>query len=326
MRILRRRDISAIFLLFSACFGRESLAKDVVELPIPDESHAALTVERGLYGISSSDNGLLVFPGKLQHIVRVPQDMKAKDREAKFGKMTDQVRIPLEDAAYPGDWRGAYEAPDRIIVWDASVLQLLVLRTKDYKTVLSTTVPTDMLKPPSDRMGEPTAMETNRTRKRFRENSRKIFGSKVSGMAEMPPKWAKSDGRQFLVSSHVAEFPVLVMSCLKDDPATCRIARHCFLEGGPKRASESVTGVGVIPGSREFVIGDSATNQIDVYKFNSCFDVVWKKTLKLPVRLPKMSNLHVDSEGRLWVTTMVPDSFTDSNLLYWDRDVWNPAK
>jgi hypothetical protein len=324
MAIFRYRDILAFLLLIPGGSSGICIAKDIMELPIPDESHAALTVERGLSGVSSVDSALLVFPGKSQHMVKIPLDMKAKNRETKFGKMTDQTKIPLENSTYPGDWRGAYEAPDRIIVWDASLLQLLVLRAKDFKTVLSTTVPIDTLKPPADRMGEPTAREVTRTRERFRANSRKIFGSKFSGMAEMPAGWSKGDGRQFLLSTHIAEFPVLIMGCLKDDPATCRATRHCFLEGGPKRAADAVTGIGVVPGARELVIGDSGTNQIDVYKFNSCFDVVWKRTLRLPARLPKLSNVSVDSEGRLWVTTLVSDSFTDSNLLYWDKETWNP--
>jgi hypothetical protein len=311
------------FVLLSNAYLVMAAGKEVRVLEIPDERHAALTVERGLYGLFPTENAVFVFPGKTDRFVRIPVNLSAKHRDERFGKLTDQTKFPILDAKYPGDWRGMFESGDRIVLVDSSMLQLLLLRKKDYRTVMSATVPTDILKPAMDRGGEPTTIETASTRKKFLAASRKIFGTKYTGFAEMPGNWMDDGNRNFLLASRVPGFPLLVLGCRKNEDLSCMVSRHCFLEDGNPVAPESVTGVAVSPVDRLIAIGDSSSNTIRLYKFNSCFDVRYSRSVRLPDRLPKLTNIQIDSKGRLWVTTAIPDSFTDSNLFFWEKDQWN---
>jgi hypothetical protein len=322
MRDLGRLTIRVIFNLIYCLLAASKTVMASQVLPLPDESHAALTIERSLYGGFTSKDFLFVFPGKLNHFVRMPLKFDASDREVRFGKTTDHQRIPIRGSQYPGDWRGAFQSGEQIVLIDASMLQLLAIRAKDYKTVMSATVPADLLKPAADRAGEPTTIEIQKSRKRFHDSSRKIFGSRYVGFAEIPDTWEKGDTRDFLVASRIPGFSVLLMSCQRQDQIACVISRHCFLEGGPAINSRNIVGIGVLPKSRQILLGDSGNNQIRLYRFKSCFDVTYEKTLTLPSRLPKLSNLWVDGAEKLWITTETPDSFTDSNLFYWDSELW----
>ena len=204
-------------LVCTTTYGLLVASKTVIAaqvLPLPDESHAALTIERSLYGGFASLDFLFVFPGKLDHFVRMPLKFDASDREVRFGKTTDHQRIPIQGSQYPGDWRGAFQNGDQFVLIDASMLQLLAIRSKDYKTIMSVTVPADLLKPAADKAGEPTTVEVQKSRKRFHDSSRKIFGSRYVGFAEIPDAWEKGDTRDFLVASRVPGFPLLLIRSL----------------------------------------------------------------------------------------------------------------
>ena len=311
--------VCALFLGSSALAENSHLS---IELPDADAFHAAITINRGLSGAFIRDGEAFLFSGALPNMVRLPLDFEGKTREEKFGLLTDQKRIPLLDAKYPGTWRGAFMIGDRMVAWDASMLQILVMNEKNYKTILSATVPTDLIRPAADRGGEPTTLEIKIERGKFRSISRKIFGMKYTGIAAVPPSWEKGSGANYVVTSKVPGYPLLVMNCRTEDPGSCMMTRHCFMESGPKISPEAVVGVAVMAESKEILIGNSNLNEIDVYKFNSCFDVVWQRKIKLPARLPKISNLTIDAEQRLWVVTPIPDSFTDSNIFYWEKDTW----
>lgn len=322
MGLLDKTNKSPLIVVILMGLSSVTRAGGVLDLPIPDELHAAMTIQQTFSGVISLGNEVLLFPEQNQFLVKMTFNPNGKDRESRFGKITDQQRIPLEGSAYPGDWRGAYANDNRLIVWDASLLQLLILRSKTFAVVQSMTVPADTLKPAADRMGEPTSAETTRTRQKFRSASRKIFGSKYTGFTEIPSKWEAHPGRKFLITTKVAGFPLVMMACEKDDDTACILKRQCFLEKTPKTGMEDIGGVGVFEDSREVLIGNKSANTIEVFRYNSCFDVVWSRSLKLPPRLPKFKNLNVDKSGRLWIVTASPDPYTDSNLFYWDREAW----
>jgi hypothetical protein len=301
-------------------------ARTAIELPNADEFHAAVTIERGLSGVFRNKDHSFIFSGISSDMVMFPFDERGKTRDVKFGLLTDQKRIPLVGSKYPGTWRGVFMVADRLVAWDATMLQLLVMKVGDFKTILSATVPTDLLRPAADRGGEPTSQEISVERGKFREASRKVFGLKYTGIAEIPGSWEKGSGTNYAVSSRVAGYPLLLMNCSTSEPGVCMLARHCFLEGGPKISPEDLTGVAVMAESREVLMADSKRNEINVYKFNSCFDVEWRRTIKLPSRLPKITNMTIDDKQRLWVVTPIPDSFTDANIFYWEKEVWFKAQ
>lgn len=318
-KFIKTAFISAILLQGSIALANSRLP---IQLQNPDELHAAITIERGLSGVSVSEDYTFVFSGDSSDMVELTFDLDGKTRDEKFGLLTEQKRIPLLNAKFPGKWRGIFTVGERLVAWDASMLQLLVLNEITFKTILSSTVPTDLLRPAADRGGEPTKLEIEVERNKFKAASRKVFGLKYTGIAEIPRSWEKGTGINFAVASKVPGYPLMLLNCSSDAPGTCMMTRHCFLEGGPKIAAEHVAGVGVMAEAKEILIGNNKLNQIDVYKFNSCFDVVWQRSIKLPARLPKMSNFSIDDHQRLWVVTPIPDSTTDSNLFYWEKEAW----
>lgn len=322
MRLLIKPHRNKILLIILIGSCNLSQAQTTRELPIPDEVNSAMTIQRSFVGILAEDDHLFLFPEKQQFMVKMPFNPSAKTREEKFGKLTDHLRIPIEGAKYPGDWRGGFRNEKKFIAWDASILQLLVLRLDDFKSIESMTIPSDTIKPAADAQGEPTTNEIQKTQSEFRKATKKVFGTRYTGITEIPAVWEKNGGRKFLITSKIPGFPLILMSCDKNDDATCLVKRRCFLEKGPKSSPGDITGVGVFESSREVLIGNRTLNRIEVYQYRSCFDVVWKRTLELPKRLSKLTNLHIDKGGRLWVSTQYPDSYSDANLYYWDRDAW----
>jgi hypothetical protein len=320
--ITKKIIFSAVISMASIMASTHSRAS---ELSIPDELHSFMPTQQVISGIYAADDYILVFPSKQPYMIRVPFKSDAIKRSEKFGRLDEQVRIPLNSGMAPGDWRGLYADGDMQIVWDANILQLLILRKKDFSPVRVSTPPIDLLKPAPDRGGEPTKTETSRTRSAFHKSFVKISESRFTGMVEIPESWGKDKGRNFLLASRIKGFPLLMMTCAKDDAATCVMTRTCTLNGGFPSKNGYGIGLGIDAERREVLMANSMTNRIDIFHFNSCADVRHVSSLSLPPKMPKISGLNIDDRGRLWVTTGVMDSSFDTNVFYWEKTQWRDS-
>lgn len=275
-----------------------------------------------MVGVSVDKGHLWLFPSGRAFMIKVPFDPNGKTRHQAFGKPDEQVRIQLESPMNLGEWRGMYAMGDQLVLWDSSMLQLMVIRMKDFGVVRKQTVPMDVLRPVRDRGGEATKQEISDLRKRFHTSFLKTKGLRFSGVAEIPPEWEKNPGRSFLISTRIRHFPLLLMACAQDDGATCYIARSCSMSGASSDLGVNSAGVAINASAQEVLVANSMTNTIETFDFKSCAKIVKKSELRLPKNFPKIEAIHVDSSDRLWITTGIMDSPIDANVFYWDKSEW----
>lgn len=291
----------------------------------PDELHAVPTVLKSLRGFTVTEDELYLFQERSDEYVQMPFRPEAKTRVDRFGKYLDSVRLNVGKTKYPGEWRGMLWSDEdgrRKVFWDASMMQLVQFMNEGNKIIQEVTVPADRLKPPSDRMGEPTAKETSKYRAKFKSVYRKIFGVRYTGLTPLPKGWMSGDKVAYLVSTKIPEFPITVLGCLPEDPVACTMERFCFLENGPNIKPESIRGVGVLPSKKFVLIGDAERHRVHIYKWESCFNSRYVKSLELPKMIQKLSSLQVDAKERLWISTEMWENKFDSNLYYWDAGTW----
>lgn len=292
-------------------------------LVVPDELHAVPTVLRSSSAVVREDDSLYLFGPKLEQYVKIPFHPEAKTRTTRFGEYTQSTRIPAPKSRYPGDWRGIlFFDDDKTLLWDASMLQLVLFFPEKNKVIQEVTVPIDMIRPPRDKQGEPTAIETSKARVAIRSAFKKIFGSRFTGLTQLPSGWMEGKKNFYAMASNIEGYPVTIMGCAADDPTGCTMDRFCYLEGGPGIKSKDVAGIGVSEKEKQLLIGDAGRHAIHVYHWDSCFNVRYLRTLTLPANIKKLTSLSVDHENLLWVTTNQWESQFDSNLYYWEPKQW----
>ena len=330
------------------------------QLAAPDELHAVPTVLRISSAVVRKDDWVYLFGPKLDQYVKIPFHPEAKTRALRFGEYTQSIRITAPKAHYPGDWRGILFFGDKTMLWDASMLQLILFfpeKNKDKsnvsekktekgqddkdkttepddkekdkakakekdRVIQEVTVPIDMIKPPRDRQGEPTTVETTKARAQVRNAFKKVFGSRFSGLAALPKGWIEGKNNFYAMASNMEGYPLTVMGCAEGDPTGCTMERFCYLEGGPKIKAKDVAGVGVSEKEKLLLMGDAGRHSIHVYHWDSCFNVKYLRTIELPKSIMKITSLHIDNDNLLWVTTNKWENQFDSNLYYWEAKDW----
>jgi hypothetical protein len=73
---------------------------------------------------------------------------------------------------------------------------------------------------------------------------------------------------------------------------------------------------------RYVLIGSKKHRKIDVYKFNSCFDVGFVKSISVPKEIKEISELHIDSDDSLWISSSEPDPYTFGSIFKWSSADW----
>lgn len=302
------------------------------ELPLPPPERSLETVSRGL-AAAAVKGGRFVALGDGGQAARVAIDGKfdpsGKTREQIFGKLTDQVRREIfgdKDAngsAPPSfAWRAVDLESVRPLYLDGESLTIHEADPKTLASVMRRSIPWDLAKPPRDRGGEPTTPETNELRDKFKRAFRSTLGLKAAGMAPIPEAWGTSGKRQYLVALRVKGFPLALMECDKEEASSCMLTRHCRVEGAKELAPASISGIAVRPSDRLVLIGDAARHRLVAFKFHSCFSVTRTRELLLPGKLKDLSNVSIDQEGRLWMTTRRPDDYQNASLFYWPAGSW----
>lgn len=294
-------------------------------LQSPDELHAVPTVLPSLHGFAIEANDIYLFGHRLDEYVRMPFNAVGRTRVERFGEYISSQRIKSPQTKYPGEWRGIIlNQEKKRLLWDASMMQLVLFNPDGNKIIQEVTIPVDRLKPPADSMGEPTAKETERLRKKFKSSYRKVFGVRYTGLSRLPEGWFPGKKTTYLIATKIPNFPLLQMGCDVDDPMTCMMERFCYLEGGPALGPNGLNGVATFQKGKErlIAVGGSDRKSIRIYRWESCFNIRYQYVLELPAMLQQITALYIDSADRLWVATEKWENNFDSNLYYWDKESW----
>jgi hypothetical protein len=289
-----------------------------VQLPAPPENQAVVSVERSQAAILVNAETIYQTPDRVSYFVQTPFRHQSATRAEIYGDLLDSKRIEIgSEGEKQRPWRGIGLYQNALLLLDGVVLEVIAYSLKSNAFLSRHSIMWDQLKPPRDRGGEAGKPETLQFRKKFASAMAKADEVKLVGMSAVPEKWKETKEAEFFVASRLRDFPILNMACTDDDPARCRIRRGCMVEGASDMVPEDIVGFGVSESKKMVVIGDRKKHLLHVFKYVSCLHVPKVGEILLPKEVFQISNIHIDSEDRVWVTTIRPDNFHNATAFWW---------
>ena len=193
----------------------------------------------------------------------------------------------------------------------------------DNRLISRHSIPYDLIRPARDRGGEAPEWEISDLRVKFKRNFMQRGYDKFTGFVSVPKAWMSSSKDLYFVSSRIKGFPILILACNQVNPSQCSIHRSCMVEGGHFKDA-IFTGIATVPSAKLILMGRKDTHSIDVFRYQSCMHIIKTDTLILPKQLKEISNIGVDSDRNLWVSTLMPDDYLNSSLFSWEEKFWMP--
>ena len=291
-------------------------------LPFPENQHSLETLTRSVRAVNQFKGRVITMPSKAAFAMVGSFHPEGTTREQVFGKIStlDRREVFKGDSVY--HWTGIDVLETRVLLFEGESLTMVEADPETLKEVTRRSVLWDRIAPPRDRGGEATAPETAALRVMFKQRFSATSGVKVAGIAPLPDTWRASPLRQYVVATRIRGFPLLIMECDKSDLSVCRITRQCHLEGSGDLKPEAITGIAVSSKRRLILIGDADGHRLVGFKFHSCYHITRRDTYPLPVRLKELTNVAVDADDRLWVTTDAADDYHNASLFYWEGAGW----
>ena len=318
---------SFLVVLIQAVLSTTLLAKTELKNlsePLPEASLE--TAIKEISGIAVIDDKIALLPEGKALILSVNWSPSGKTRETAFGPIEAQTRRTLIATLGGTDLVGAdyinRQTGSRWLALDGTEVSVREISTPEFNEVSKRSVAWDLIKPPSDRGGEPTRVETVELRARFKKSWLKTPGRKIAGWARRKGNEKHEGIASYLLATKIPGFPVIEMRCGQgEEPSSCLMTRACFVDGAGDLHSSAITGIGFSAKSKRVFIGDSKGRKVHVFRFESCFHIVKVGELALPEKLKKLSNVFVDQADRLWLTTEAPDDYLNASVYYWPLDV-----
>ena len=314
----------------STALGGAATAKSkpsIATLPIPPLEDSLELVEFNPRAMASWGDHMVFATGKNKTFVRLTWVPSGKTRSERFGALLDQKRLAIDHGLPEAMWRGLWVYRDVLAVLDGAELNLLALGAADHELKSKRTMPWDGIAlPPRDRGGEAPRPEVVKLRQRFGSEFRHTMPLRIAGVAELDPPAEGSDQKasgvlRLLALTRLPSFPLVQLSCQRQEPSNCAVERVCSVTG-LKIDPAARIGFGYSQESKLIVVGDSSHQRLLVGRFTGCGGASIFKQLALPERFKKLSMIHVDGSERLWIGTEVADDFANSSVFTWRSDVW----
>lgn len=319
---------SPAFFRFISGFCLMSLAQTAafggvvpVYLPEPSQGQTLEVLSRGALGVLKTDQQVIVLPKAALFGTVTTFAPQGKNRDQVFGTLLTFGKPVLMSENDKDRWTNLFEIDQNYVAFDRQGFSWTVLDPK-FKEILRRSIPRDLIRPPRDRGGEPTKPEIQSFRQAFNKEWNQTIPYKSSGIASA---FSKATGttaaRSYFVALSLPKFPLALMECQKDEPSQCSLTRECYLEGARIPAAARA-GVAVSEKRGLMIFGNRQEGTLLGYTFHSCFHSVHSHTWVLPKPLKRLTNLMIDAEERLWVTTEEPDDFHNASVYYWPKESW----
>jgi hypothetical protein len=291
-------------------------------LPFPEPTQALETLQRAVTAVGVDGDRLIIMPREGAFAIVTPFRPGATTREGVFGKITDSTRQEIAKDEGPFAWTGVILRPNRVMFLDGANLALIESDPKSFKEIVRRSIPWDTLVPPRDRGGEATRPETAALRAAFKRAFVATPGLKLAGMAPLPDAWKTGKKKHYLAATRIKGYPLLMIECDPEDSSSCVVSRQCYLEGATDLLPEAVAGIAIDEKKRLVWIGDRKRMKLAGFMFHSCYHVTRRGDVTLPDRLKTLTNIAIDAERRLFLTTEIPDDYHNSSLFYWPSSQW----
>lgn len=299
--------------------SRADTSKQMTKLEYPSDNRVAITPERNVTAVFRNSEGVYLLAHMRNTLVFLPFKMDGKSSEEVFGTFTETRRTEINKRLQEVAWRGISAFHKNLVVLDglspALVLLSQVKNSGLFEEVMFHNLPRDLLKPPRDRIGEPGRPETEKLRSKFSANYARLGTvPKFSGLTQLNGNIDRDMPIEFLLASRVLGFPLLKIGCKEEGVKSCRMTRSCWLHGLRGFEGNAVTGVAYSEKRKQVLMGDSKLNKIHVFSGQHCHSLQLKRSIDLPKEVKEISNIFVDANDFLWLTTSSPDLKKDASL------------
>ncbi len=293
-----------------------------VYLPRPAEVQSLDIFSRGALGVLKTDQGITVLPRGTVFGTVTGFNPAGKTRDQVFGPMVQFQKPTLMTDNDKDHWTNLMLVDQKFMAFDSMFFAWVVMDEK-YKQLFRRSVPRDLILPPRDRGGEATKPETQSLRQRFSQAWKQTPSLKAAGISTAFRKivGSSSSMQPYFVALKLPTFPLALMECQKSEPSQCSLTRQCYLEGTSIPA-DARAGIAISEKRGLIILGHSHEGSLLGYTFQSCFHSFHSHTWVLPKPLKPITNLMIDDEERLWVTTQEPDDYLNASVYYWPRDQW----
>lgn len=267
-------------------------------------------------------NEILVFVPSRDEFMSHSYNPEGKTREEKFGTMLQTKKYQIKDDLKNFRPHFGVRMSDQYLLFDGVSLNTAVFDIAEKRIWRFGDIVYDLIKPHADHGGEATKLETSGLRKTFSSRVRKKTDLKlVSGT--LVPQSVSSDSSskvfEILALTRIKGFPVVNLVCSKEDIARCRIQRRCRI---PHLDAEQTAGLGLNAKLKILAVGDVKTKKVHLYRFRSCNNIVYSRSLKMPEPFKTISGVDIDDQKNLWISTTRPDDFTKGSISFWPKSGW----
>ncbi len=304
-------------------------------LPFDQLRHFQISLENGLYAVHREKDLVLTSSRSGKFFLMSQYDETAKEQDLGFGSLhtpTDKSeRVPFPESEGEKRIRGILPLDAYWFFLDSRQRQFALWHTEKKIWLRPADVVLDLVRPPKDPRGEPTRSEVAELRQGFTRafnkvqlDNNELFG----GLAPIPTFWKDRDGSQFLLLLRVPGTPLMTIRCQGRNMNSCSAVRACFVHGLPSHLVEELYGLAVDPVRKELLIGSPGERRIMRFKAPSCYHIAHLKDeddIGLPEQLKDLSNIFLDAERNLWVTTLRPDLYKSASLFRFDAVAWSPS-
>lgn len=300
--------------------SKKTAATSALSEPILPQSLE--TIERKVYAVGRTANGLMIAPDRENFVITTPFTVGGANRELTFGKMLDSKRAVIGDKTELYDWRAFFPVENRILAFEGRLLMMVELDSTSLTEIIRRPIQWDTIKPPRDRGGEATTYESSQFRAAFKKAMLATKGLKSSGIATIPKSWLNNGKTNYLMLSKLERYPLLLMECDEQTPSSCVVTRGCNVEKKFKTKISDLRGIGISESRKQIIVGDPVAKELHAFKFNSCYSIQHTASRALPKKIKTLSNLTVDVDERLFITTEDPDDYLNASLYFWNNAQW----
>lgn len=291
--------------------------------------HYQISIEEKVYGLHRFGDRVWSVPRRGNFFISSHYNPDGKDYRDAF-LMGDRSTALSERIELPGNqknkgtWRGPIHLSNHILFIDADNLRMFGYNLEKKSFSLSGDLIIDRLMPPPDSRGRATRTEVKEVRARLlREfNGYKNVYSIIAGLSQFDES-GKQGGR-FLISTRLPSFPLAVSACEQGRKIFCSIKTTCYVSEAKATKVNPMDRAGLAYSRKRgyVLIGSKKHRKIYVYRYKSCFDVGYVKSIAVPKQVREISSLHVDEDDALWVASSEPDPYTFGSVFKWASQDW----
>lgn len=307
-----------IFLAYILCWNVNLVAK-TIELDFPSSCRLG-SIETFIYSVIRKDNTLFLTTKDADFFIRTPFYGLRDSSYKIFGGYLDSKRIIIPKALGKLRWHSSFIIENKIGFMDGINLQVYYFGVKDNQFIVKKELIWDMIKPPKDRIGEPTQIEINKHRSNFKKHFIKTVGVKIVGISHL--EWLDTTNTNyFIFVSSISGYPFLLGYCDKMS-LSCVIDRFCYVNKFIFKKDGRYRGVGIDTKNQTLIIGDFKDHKLHKFKFNSCLNISYVDSISLPSKIKEISSVYVDQDDNLWVSSIAADNYTNSSVFCWESSKW----